>query len=140
MFNSRLRTEASHNTYWTLTNSVACFALPSIWQSKQSADCSWRLTFMASPFRDLYKCKHCCLHLLLQCCLGFIYLFTISFYADVCCHIKQYLCMCTITFALVVFVVVALFTCLQFFMLVFVVILRSALICKQVHCFCSFSL
>ena len=40
------------------------------------------------------------------------------------------------TFIMLVFVVIFLFICLPFFMLVFVVvILRSAIICKQVHCF-----
>ena len=69
---------SSHKTDWTFTDSVACFALPFLRQRKQSDECSRSQMFVASPFRDLYKCKHRCLHLLLyNCWYIFVYLFTI---------------------------------------------------------------
>ena len=57
-----------------------------------------------SPSRNLHKCKN------------------------------RRFCLCILfTFILLMFIVVFLFICLPFFMLVFAFRLRSAIICKQVH-------
>ena len=75
------------------------------WQSQQFDKFSCRRVFMISPFR-----KHLWLRLLLL------------YYQCILCKCKQ---------SIVVFVVVFLFTCLPFLILVFVVILNSTIICKQ---------
>ena len=80
---------------------------------------------MTYPSRNLYNS---CLRLLLQCCLYiFVYLFTIflSWFF--------YFCLLAYHFLYGFFTFVYLFTI--FFALVFVVILRSKVIRKQVRCF-----
>ena len=106
-------TTSSHKPDGPFTNSVACFALLFIWQCKQPNECFWRRMFVASSSRDLYKYKH-------RCFINVVSLLLFVYF---------------VSFILVVFVAVFLFTCLKFFLLVFVVILRSAIICKQVYFF-----
>ena len=91
--------------------------LPFIWQCKQSDECSF--CSRSSPSRYLYICNHV-YYYNHHCCLCILFTF-IFYFCNVCCCIFVYLFIIS-------------------FMLVFVVILRKAIICKQVYCFCSFCL
>ena len=65
--------------------------------------------FMTLSSRNLYKCKHRYLHLLLQSCLYILFTFNlVCLLLDFCLHVYH------------------------FFMLLFVVMLSSSVICKQV--------
>ena len=75
---------------------------------------------MISPSRNLYNCKHHCLFIVDSVLCLWIF------------------CLLVSNFFMLMFVVVFLFTRLPFFTLVFIVILSSTIICKQIcglHCF-----
>ena len=80
----------SHKTLWTFTNSVVCFALPLIWQRKHSDVSSWMRMFVASSFRDLYKCKHCCFIMVV--CVFCLPLFLSCLSVYFCLLVQHFLC------------------------------------------------